>query len=198
MRFTHLTAVSLLGFLTTSLALPVPETTAANVNVFDLSTSRVTTALKELSAEMSAMFTAVPADWNPIARQITQRADALAQTTRASAAQMRAAEALGQVDSLALWSPVQTMTTTADEVLKKFVQMKPIVSQMNNGQKAILGILANFKDGTADFTDAMTSKMPFLYKYVGEYYGNSMATTVANTIKEYQTPPPQSVSSSSW
>jgi hypothetical protein len=198
MRFTHLTTVSLLGFLTTSLALPLPETTAAKVNVFDLSASRVNTALKELSAEMSTIFTAVPADWGPIAKRISQRADALAQTTRASAAQMRASEALGQVDSIALYSPVQTMTTSADEVLKKFVQMKPIVFKMDNGQKAVLGILATFKDCTADFTDAMSSKLPFLYKYIGEYYGNSMTTTVTNAIKEYQTPPSQSGSFSSW
>jgi hypothetical protein len=197
MRLTRLATVSLFIPFKGSLALPVSATTVAAVNVFDLSASRVNTALKELSAEMSNIFIVQSAQWNEVAQSISAKTDAVIQVTKYSAASMRAAEPLGSSDAFALWGPVQQLSASSDEVSKKFVQMKNIVFQMNNGQRAILEMLASLKESTNEFTIAMSSKMPFLYKYVGEYYGNSINSMVTATMKEYQNPP-QVTSGYSW
>lgn len=111
---------------------------------------------------------------------------------------MRAAPALGSVDALALWAPVQNLVSAADEAMKNFVKMKSIVFQMNNGQKAVLALLAGLKDSNKDFTQAMSSKMPLAGSYVGEYYGNSVDSSISNTIKEFQTGAAAAAGSSWW
>lgn len=192
MLFSHLATILFLALFHGALALPISTTrsvAAPAVNAFDLITSRGIAALKELAAEQSTIFVAQPAQYNAVAKRISEKANNAITATKYSAAQMRAAPALGNVDALALWGSVQSLSTAADETMKNFVKMKSIVYQMNNGPPAVLAILKGMKDCSREFTTAMSGKMPFVAKYVGEYYGNSVDTMVADTIKEYQTPP---------
>lgn len=198
MYLTQFAIFSLLSLINGSVALPIPKTGVAAVNAFDLSTSREIAALKELSAEQSNIMVVQPAQWDEVAKRISDKTNDVIASTRYSVSQMRAAKALGSVDALALWGPVQQLCKAAEEVCKKFIDMKSIVYQMNNGPVAVLGLLNALKDGSNDWTDAMTSKMPFGFNYVGEYYGSTVETAVADAIKEYKKAPPRPATSSSW
>lgn len=201
MLFTHLATVSFLTLFNGAVALPTSNPRSAAIaagNAYDLSVSRGIAALKELSAEQATIFVAQPPQWNAVAKRISEKTNNVIVATKFSAQQMRAAPALGSVDALALWSPVQNLVSAADEAMKNFVKMKSIVFQMNNGQQAVLALLAGLKDSNKEFTLAMSKKMPIGGNYVGEYYGNSVDSIISNTIKEFQTAPAVAAGSSWW
>ncbi|TLD38048.1 hypothetical protein E2P81_ATG03723 [Venturia nashicola] len=183
MLFTHLAIVSFLTLFSGALALPIFTTRS--------------TAAAALAAEQSTIFTAQRSQWNPAARRISEKANNAIVSIRVNTAQMRAAQALGSVDALALWVAVLSLTMAADETMRSSVQRNSIVFQMSNGKPAVLTSLQVIKDAAKEFTAAISSKMPPGFNYVGQFYGTYVDMMVANTIKEYQYPP-AAFGGSSW
>jgi hypothetical protein len=181
MRFSIL--LPLICIFSSGFAAPVKQIEARDTRVILNSISSITKSLQEESATLNALYKNPTS--NDIVKQLKSKANAVTGEMRNGAAAVKAGPNVDMLEALNLVAPLANLNIAVDTAINAWVSDKATIVR-TGGKDQVLDILREQLIAAEKFTDAVVSKMPELYKYIGTQHGDSVSKRLQNAISQFR------------
>lgn len=182
----RLTLLPLVCLLTSAIAAPI-KSAKQDTRAVDLAIQHITAALTRLDAAFNNINTRTNNRNEQISQvnEILNLDNFLQSELKTGAGVIKRGANIGPVEALALVTPVSTITTLTNSVTDGW--QGPAKKMFNNAGKrdAVLRELTNTKKASAEFSDALVSKLPYTYQYIGTANKASAQRSIQNAIDDY-------------
>jgi hypothetical protein len=164
-------------------AAPINNIEARDTKAVLAAISSITKSLQEMSASINALYKN-PNNSDVVSQIKTKATSVTGEMTRGTAS-VAAAPAIDFFEALSLTMPLGSLGSATDAALNAWVSAKSTIIK-TGGREQVLKILRDQGIAADAFTDAVVSKLPAAYKYIGKEYGDLVSARLRSTIEQFR------------
>jgi hypothetical protein len=164
-------------------AAPVNNIEARDTKAVLAAISSITKSLQEMSASINALYRN-PTN-NDVVSQLKVKATSVTGEMTRGTASVTAGPAIEFFEALSLTMPLGSLGSATDTALNAWLSAKNTIVK-TGGREQVLRILRDQGIAADGFTDAVVSKLPQAYKYIGREYGDLVSARLRSTIDQFR------------
>lgn len=182
----QLTLLPLVCMLTSVIAAPV-KSAKQDTKAVELAIQHITAALTRLDASFNNINTRTnnKQEQTTQVNEILNLDNFLQSELKTGTGVIKRGGNIGPVEALTLVTPVQSITDLTSKVTDGW--QGPAKAMFNKAGKrdSVLRELTNTKKASAEFSDALVSKLPYAYQYIGSTAKSATQRMIQNAIDDY-------------